>query len=117
MIEIKKIYKANNGDVFLLKETDYKQHTKEEIEDLIKKAKEMYSNNEYEKCIYREGTVSKFGSYYDKNGNFLGNEQIHILSEFSYSQDGIYLKYKGELNSIWENKVVEKIMNDTQKRI
>ena len=99
MIEIKKIYKADNEDVFVIKSTDYKYHSKEEMEDLLKRANKMYENGEYENCKYSKTNL--YGSYKDNNGEFIGNEQIHILTEFSKVQDGIYLKYNGKLPEFW----------------
>lgn len=91
MIEIKKVYKANNGDVFLIKESDYKEHTEEEIKDLLERAKEMYINNQYEKCTCKIGKTFGLKCYYDEDENFIGNGDIHILKKFSSSQNGVYL--------------------------
>lgn len=96
MIEITKVYEASNGDVFFLKKEDYKKHTPKEIDELIEKAKKMYQEGNFEKCNY----VDKGGycsEYFDKDNKFLGNEQIHIISEYRSLLDGIYLKYTGDI--------------------
>lgn len=90
MIEINKVYKADNGDLFVIKKNDYKAHSKEEIEDLLNRAKKMYKDGNYEECICKIGDIFSYKSYIDKDGIFIGNEEIHITDVFSSYTDGMY---------------------------
>lgn len=98
-IKIEGIYEANNGDVFLIRKNDFEKHSQEEINNLLKEAQEMYEKGMFEKCEYKKN--KNIGSYY-LNDEFLGDEQIHILNKFNFFQEGIYLKYNGNLKNFWE---------------
>lgn len=94
MLKIKKVYVADNGDIFLIRETNYAEPTKEEVNDLKSEALEMLDRGEFETCIYMKGNMV-FGSYYTLDGEFLGNELIHITVKYNRGQEGWYLNYGG----------------------
>lgn len=44
----------------------------------------------------------KYGNgKYNKN-EFIGNEQIHILTKYNTRQEKMYLNYKGNLKPLWD---------------
>lgn len=107
MLKLKKVWIADNGDIFLEREVDYREATSKEIEELKNQALEALDRGEFECCHYEEGK-SKYGEYYSQDGEFLGNEQIHVLTGYSAFQESMYLNYKGTLNPLWKD--VKKVM-------
>ena len=69
IIQINKVYKADNGDLFVIKKNDYKAHSKEEIEDLLNRAKKMYKEGNYEEAAdkYIEMTYTLIDFYMGEN--------------------------------------------------
>lgn len=102
MLQIKKVWVADNGDVFLEREVDYRNPSPKEIEVLKNQALEMLDRGEFENCHYVNDGRIKYGGYYNCDNEFLGNEQIHVLTKYNTFQEKMYLNYKGELKPLWD---------------
>lgn len=102
MLKIKKVWVADNGDVFLEREVDYRNASLKEIEALKNQAVEMLDRGEFENCHYVNDGKIKHGSYYTYDNEFIGNEQIHILTKYNTCQEKMYLNYKGNLKPLWD---------------
>ena len=50
MLKIKKVWVADNGDIFLEREVDYRNVSLKEIEALKNQAVEMLDRGEFENC-------------------------------------------------------------------
>lgn len=101
MLKLKKVWIADNGDIFLEREVDYREATQKEIEELKNQALEALDRGEFEYCHYEKGELTSHGKYYSHDGEFLGNEQIHILTKYKVFQEGLYLNYKWKVNPLW----------------
>lgn len=96
MLKLKKVWIADNGDIFLEREVDYREATQKEIEELKNQALEALDRGEFECCHYEEGKT-KYGKYYSQDGEFLGNEQIHILTKYKvwdHEKQDVWLRPK-----------------------
>ncbi len=102
MLKIKKVWVADNGDVFLEREVDYRNPTLEEIELLKNEALVMLDKGDFETCLYVNDGKIKYGSYYTYDNEFIGNEQIHVLTKYNTRQEKMYLNYKGNLKPLWD---------------
>lgn len=102
MLQVKKVWVADNGDIFLEREANYKTPKLEEIEALKNQALEMLDRREFENCLYVNKGEIKYGSYYTYDNEFIGNEQIHVLTKYNTRQEKMYLNYKGNLKPLWD---------------
>lgn len=86
-----KVFKVDNGEVFLEHNLNRlgSKASKQEVEQVINKAKELLNNGEYEKvtCEIESGVKS----YYDTQKKFIGNAGIHVKDRYSEFQELIYL--------------------------
>ena len=79
------VFKVNNGEVFF--KHNHLNVSKE-------KARKLCDDGNYEYATCKEEGGIK--SYYDMEGNFIGNAGIHIQDEYSEFQEYIYLVKKEE---------------------
>lgn len=102
MLQVKKVWVADNGDIFLERKVDYRNPSLKEIEVLKNQALEMLDRGEFETCHYVNNGRIKYGSYYTNDNEFIGNEQIHVLTKYDTRQEKMYLNYKGILKPLWD---------------
>ena len=95
-LKLKTVWVADNGDIFLEREMNFEKHTKEEVKALKEQALEALDRGEVKPCHYEPGEI-KWGKYYTSDGEFLGNEQIHVLTHYCMGQEFMYLHYQGKL--------------------
>lgn len=100
MLKLKKVLISDNGDIFLERDVDYREATSKEIEELKNQALEALDRGEFECCHYEKGELTSHGKYYSHDGEFSGNEQIHILTKYKVFQEWLYLNYKGKVNPL-----------------
>ncbi len=112
---IKKIYIADNGDVFIETNSYYKEVSNEEFVNLIAEGLKIYETGlqeidgiaepfeRIEYCKYVEG--GQFPSYYTENGEFIGHLGIHILPKYSVFQNFILIRTNNK-------KVAQKAMKE-----
>ena len=62
----------------------------------------MLDRGEFENCHYVNDGKIKHGSYYTNDNEFIGNEQIHVLTKYDTRQEKMYLNYKGNLKPLWD---------------
>ena len=67
-IEIKNVFEADNGDVFVLRKIDYKEHTQEEVNEFLEEAKKMYKEGNFKKCEYKDAKYR--GEYWFEKERF-----------------------------------------------
>lgn len=102
MLQVKKVWVADNGDIFLEREWNYRIPSLKEIEALKNQALEMLDRGEFETCHCVNDGKIKHGSYYTNDNEFIGNEQIHVLTKYDTRQEKMYLNYKGNLKPLWD---------------
>lgn len=111
-LKVLRVFETENGDVLFQHNNNYQERTKEEIEQLMKEAKEKYEKGEVlkaERKVNERGIVS-----YHYNDEFLGNAGLHVLDKFVPFQDMIYLK-RG--NTTDEEKETEETLIKAQNTI
>ena len=80
MLQVKKVWVADNGDIFLEREWNYRNPSLEEIEALKNQALEMLDRGEFETCHYVNDGKIKHGSYYTNDNEKIGALFIWLRS-------------------------------------